>query len=87
MTQYNLEELKILNQVLLALFIVADFALGLFFFNNAFPWFALLGSGFGLAIIVLCWTGKKHLYFIVSLLVSSILFSLVYNWNTIFSLI
>jgi hypothetical protein len=82
-SQYNLEELKILNQVFLALFIVADFALGLFFYKNAFPWFALLGSGIGLAIIVLCWTGKKHTYFIASLLVCTVLFSLVYNWNAI----
>ncbi|MEI4769038.1 hypothetical protein WAX74_05105 [Psychrobacillus sp. FJAT-51614] len=83
MSQYNLEELKILNQVLFALFIVADFALLLFLKNNAFPWFALLGAGIGLAIIVLCWTGTKHLYFIASLLVCTILFSLVYNWHTI----
>ena len=83
MTQYNLEELKILNQVLLALFIVADLSLGLFFYNNEFPWFALLGSGIGLAIIVFCWTETKYMYFIASLLVCTILFSLVYNWHTI----
>ncbi|PZX03975.1 hypothetical protein C7437_105172 [Psychrobacillus insolitus] len=83
MTQYNLEEMKILNQMLLALFIVADFALFLFFTNNAFPWFALLGSGIGLSIIVLCWTGNKHTYFIASLLVFTALFSIVYNWQSI----
>lgn len=83
MTQYNLEELKILNQVLLALFIVADFALALFFYNSGFPWFALVGSGLGLAIIVLCWTGKQHLYFISSLIVFTVLFSIVYNWHSI----
>ncbi|WP_419960736.1 hypothetical protein [Psychrobacillus sp. BM2] len=83
MSQYNLEELKILNQVLFALFVVADFALFLFFKSNAFPWFALLGAGIGLAIIVLCWTGTKHMYFIASLLVCTFLFSLVYNWHTI----
>ena len=83
MTQYNLEELKILNQVLFALFIVADFALALFFYNSAFPWFALVGSGIGLAIIVLCWTGKQHLYFLSSLIVFTVLFSIVYNWHSI----
>lgn len=87
MSQYNLEELKILNQVLFALFIVADFALFLYFTSNTFPWFALLGAGIGLAIIVLCWTGTKHMYFIASLLVSSAVFSLVYNWTTIFSIV
>ena len=83
LTQYNLEEMKILNQMLLALFIVADFALFLFFTNNGFPWFALLGSGIGLSIIVLCWTGNKHTYFIASLLVFTTLFSIVYNWQSI----
>ena len=84
MTQYNLEELKMLNQVFLALFIVADFALYLFFVHDTFPWFALLGFGIGLAIIVLCWTGKKHMQFIASLLVFTMLFSIVYNWHSIF---
>ena len=84
MSQYNLEELNMLNQVLFALFIVADFALLLFFKNNTFPWFALLGSGIGLAIIVLCWTGKKYTYFIATLLVFTAVFSVIYNWQAIF---
>ena len=84
MSQYNLEELKLLNQVILALFIVADLALGLFFYNNEFPWFALIGSSIGLSIIVLCWTGKKYIYFIAFFLVYTILFSLVYNWHSFF---
>ncbi|WP_298473492.1 hypothetical protein [uncultured Psychrobacillus sp.] len=83
MTQYNLEELRLLNQVLFALFIVADFALFLFFYNSPFPWFALLGSGIGLAIIVLCWSGRKYIIFIASLLVFSALHTLVYNWSSI----
>ncbi|MFJ7825960.1 hypothetical protein [Psychrobacillus sp. NPDC096623] len=83
MTQYNLEELKMLNQLLFALFIVADFALALFFYNNTFPWFALAGAGIGLAIIVFCWTGKKYLFFIASLLVFTAMYSVVYNWHSI----
>ena len=83
MAEYNREELKLLNQVLLALFIVADFGLLLHFNNSPFPWFALLGSGIGLGIIVLCWTEKKYIYFISALLVFSIAFTVVYNWNGI----
>lgn len=83
MSQYNLEELKILNQVFLALFLVADFALFLHFNNSVFPWFALLGSGIGLSIIVLCWTGKKYTYFLSSLLVCTGIFSIVYNWHAV----
>jgi len=83
MTQYNIEELKLMNQVFLALFLVADFALFLYFANTTFPWFALAGAGVGLAIIVLCWSGKKYPYFIGSLLVATTLFSIVYNWQHI----
>ena len=83
MPQYNIEELKLMNQVFLALFLVADFALFLYFSNTAFPWFALAGAGVGLAIIVLCWSGKKYSYFIGSLLVATALFSVVYNWQHI----
>ena len=83
MPQYNIEELKLMNQVFLALFLVADFALFLYFSNTAFPWFALAGAGVGLAIIVLCWSGKKYSYFIGSLLVATTLFSVVYNWQHI----
>lgn len=81
MTQYNREELQMLNQCLFALFLVADFALLLFFKQSPYPWFALLGSGIGLAIIVLCWTGSKYILFIASLLVFSITHTLIYNWS------
>ena len=83
MTQYNLEELKMLNQFLFALFIVADFALALYFYNNSFPWFALLGAGIGLAIIVFCWTGKKYLLFISFLLAFTAIYSVIFNWSSI----
>ncbi|WP_419959842.1 hypothetical protein [Psychrobacillus sp. BM2] len=83
MTQYNLDELKLLNQFLFALFLVADFALFLHFGNTIFPWFALIGAAIGLSIIVACWTGKKYTFFIAALLVSTTLFSIVYNWQTI----
>ncbi|KQL35372.1 hypothetical protein [Psychrobacillus sp. FJAT-21963] len=83
MTQYNREELSLLNQVFFALFLVADFALFLYFYHTEFPWFALIGFGIGLFIIVLCWTGKKYTYFLASLLVCTGLFSLVYNWHAI----
>ncbi|WP_144513741.1 hypothetical protein [Bacillus sp. FJAT-22090] len=85
MTEYNKEELKMLNQVLFALFLVADFALFLHITNNEFPWFALLGSGIGLSIIVICWTEKKVTYFIGSLLAFTIVFSIIYNWHTLIS--
>lgn len=83
MSQYNIEELKLLNEVFFALFLVGDFTLFLHFHDSVFPWFALLGAGIGLSVIVLCWTGKKHTYFIASLLVATAVFSIVYNWQAI----
>ena len=72
-----------LNQCMLALFIVADFAFFLFLYQTPYPWFALLGSGIGIAIIVLCWTGRKYTLFIASMLVFSIAHTLFYKWNEI----
>ena len=83
MTQYNIEELKLLNQVLFALFIVADFALFINFTSTNFPWFALIGVGIGLSIIVACWTGRKYTGFIAALLLSTTLYSIVFNWQAI----
>ena len=84
MSNYNREELVLLNQILLALFLVADFALFLHFSNSSFPWFALLGAGIGLAIIVLCCAEKVQIYFIASLLVFTGFFLLIYNWHSLF---
>lgn len=84
MTKYNDEELRLINQLLLALFLVANFAYFLFLNNPVFPWFALAGAAIGLSIIVFCWTGTKYLIFNISLLLSAIVFSLAYNWGVIF---
>jgi len=86
MSQYGREELRMLNQVLLAVFIVTDYAYFLSLSNTAFPWFALAGASLGLAIIVLCWSGTKYLLFNVALLLLTALYLLVYNWGSIFSI-
>lgn len=84
MTKYNDEELRMLNQMLLGIFMVGDFAYFLFLNNAVFPWFALAGASLGLAIIVLCWSGTKYLLFTISLALSTVIFSLAYNWMVIF---
>ncbi|KQL34675.1 hypothetical protein [Psychrobacillus sp. FJAT-21963] len=63
MAQYHLEDENI-KLSLLGFMLVVDFALFFTFNNSVFPRFALLGSGIGLSIIVLCWTGKKYTYFL-----------------------
>lgn len=84
MTKYNEEEMRMINQLLLGIFIAADFGYFLLLNNSPFPWFALAGTGIGLIIIVSCWTGFKYWMFNLSLFLSTIIFSLVYNWHSIF---
>lgn len=84
MTEYHNEELRLINQMLLAIFLITDFAYFLFLKNSPFPWFALAGSAIGLATIVFCWSGNKYLIFNIMLLISAAVFSLAYNWSSIF---
>ncbi|WP_175557066.1 hypothetical protein [Planococcus glaciei] len=84
MTEYHNEELRLINQMLLAIFLITDFAYFLFLHNSPFPWFALAGTAIGLAIIVFCWSGTKYLLFNIMLLLSAAVFSLAYNWSSIF---
>lgn len=86
MSQYSINELKIINQVMFGLFIAADFAFFLHLTNSSFPWFSLLGAGIGLAIIVLCWSGKKFSFFVSSLLTSTVVFTIAFSWSAIFNL-
>lgn len=84
MTKYNDEELRLINQLLLGIFLVGDFAYFLSLNYAVFPWFALAGASVGLAIIVLCWTGTKYFMFNISLILTTIVFSLAFNWGVIF---
>ncbi|ALS74822.1 hypothetical protein PO902_04860 [Planococcus maritimus] len=85
MTKYNDEELRMINQVLLGIFIALDFSYFLSLFYSPFPWFALAGTGLGLAMIVFFWSGTKYWLFIFALLFSTALFSLSNNFHAIFS--
>jgi len=84
--QHNIEELKLLIQGMLGLFLAADFGFYLYLSHTHFPWFALLGAGIGLSIIVLCWSGRKYVLFIASLLVFTVVHTIYYNWNAIFNI-
>ncbi|TWT24820.1 hypothetical protein [Planomicrobium sp. CPCC 101110] len=83
MTQHSNEELRLINQLLLAIFLVTDFGYFLFLNHPVFPWFALAGSAVGLTIIVYCWSGTKYWLFNTILLLSTVVFSVVYNFNVI----
>ena len=83
MTKHSIEELKLINQMLLAIFLVTDFGYFLFLHNPVFPWFALAGAAVGLSIIVFCWTGTKYWLFNTILLLSTVVFSVVYNFTAL----
>ncbi|MFC4411403.1 hypothetical protein ACFOZY_13320 [Chungangia koreensis] len=85
MTEYVRGELRVMNQVFLAFFLIANFAFSLYLSNNDFPWFALVGAPVGLAIIVYCWSETKYMFFNTALLVSTLVYTVVYNWGSIFS--
>ncbi|MFS0635524.1 hypothetical protein AB1K84_06440 [Mesobacillus foraminis] len=85
MSDNTKSELRFLNQVLFALWLTADYAYLLHLTDGKFPWFALLGAPVGLAIILLCWLGKKYALFSFVLVASAVVFSIAFNWNAIFS--
>ena len=84
MTQHNIEELRLLNQLLLGIFLAADFFCYLAFIRNEAPGFALLGAAVGLALIVWCWTGARYLLFNLTLISIAFVFTLVLYWDTMF---
>ena len=63
MSQYNKEELNLVIQAVIPLFIVAGLVIFLISSSGGFAWFMLLGVSFGLSIIILTWIGKKSSYF------------------------
>jgi hypothetical protein len=79
-------EIKMFNEILLAIFVVSNYALFLQLSHAVFPWFALIGASIGLSIILLCWVGKRFLLFHTFLIAGTIIFSIAYNWGTLFGI-
>lgn len=84
MTQYNKEELKMMGQLLLGIFLVGGFSSYLFLNTSPFPWFALVGASLGLILIISCWTNAKYWFFSLTLLLTTFVFTIVYNWSSFF---
>lgn len=85
MQQYVREELQVLFQVFLGLFLVFGFSYFLSVTNEQFPWLNLIGSAVGLTIIVFLLSRKKYLAFLISLLAFSVIMSVIFNWYSIFN--
>lgn len=79
MTQYNREELSLILQVLAGITLTMGFAFAISAYNGAVPMFVLIGSAVGLAIIIGCWGGIKHLGFMVTIILISIVFAIYFN--------
>lgn len=78
MTQYNREELSLILQVLAGITITMGFAFALSAYYSVVPAFVLIGSAVGLAIIIGCWAGMKHLAFMVTIILTSIVFAIYF---------
>jgi len=85
MTQYNREELSLIFQVLAGITLTVGYAFTISVYNSFVPAFALIGSAVGLAIIIGCWIGIKHLGFMIAIIMTSIIFAMYFNFGAMFS--
>lgn len=56
MSQYYIEELKIMSQVFLPILLIGGLATSLIIFNDGYPWYTFIGAAIGLSIIIISWT-------------------------------
>ena len=75
MSQYYIEELKIMSQVFLPILLIGGLATSLIIFNDGYPWYTFIGAAIGLSIIIISWTEKRYTIFITSLLMCAIIYS------------
>lgn len=80
------EEIRMLNQVSLAIFLSVNFALFCSILRGEFPWLGFVCVLVGLSIILVCSTGKKWVLFNISLMFCTIVLLIVFNWSVLFSI-
>lgn len=85
MTQYNREELSNTFQALAGIFLIFGMAKTFLTFNGSVPGFAIIGAAVGLAIIVGCWVGRRHIHFMATMIVTSIVLAIYFNFGSLFS--
>lgn len=83
MTNHARYELSLLSEFLFSILLTACVAIYLYKSFETFPWLAFIGIPIGLAIMVLCWETKKYKWniFITGLILSSLIWSIVFNWS------
>ncbi|KGR74676.1 PGF-CTERM sorting domain-containing protein [Ureibacillus sinduriensis] len=80
MTQYNREELSLILQVLAGITLTMGLAFTLSIYSGLTPGFEMIIAAIGLAIIIGCWGGMKHLGFMVTVILAVILFAIYFNF-------
>ena len=75
MSQYNKEELNLVIQAVIPLFIVAGLVIFLISSSVGFAWFTLFGVSIGLSIIIFTWIGKKSSFFVASLFLVALVYT------------
>ena len=84
MTQYNREELSLIFQVLAGILITMGAAYALSVYYGAISGLALIIGAVGLAIIIGCWVGIKHIGFMVTIILGAIIFAFSFNFGAMF---
>lgn len=85
MTEHVKEEVRMLNQLLLAMFITINYALFCLTIREEFPWLSYACMPIGLSIILVCSTGKKWMLFNIWLIICGMVVNIVFNWTNLFS--
>ncbi|HWK22366.1 MAG TPA: hypothetical protein VNS08_04960 [Ureibacillus sp.] len=83
MTQYNREELSLVFQLLAGITFIMGIAFTLSAYFGEVSGIVLIGSAVGLAIIIGCWVGIKHLGFMLSIIMASIVFTTYFNFGAL----
>jgi F0F1-type ATP synthase assembly protein I len=85
MTSHIKSELSLLSELFFSILLTACIAIYLYKTFETFPWLPFIGIPIGLAIMVACWERKKHSWsmFITGLIISSIVWSIVFNWSSL----
>ncbi|CAM4078827.1 hypothetical protein [Lederbergia lenta] len=86
MSTYAKSELSLLSELFLAILLTACYGIFCFKSFQPFPWLSFIGAPIGLAIIIACWKMKspQWTFFIVGLLLNTVIWSIVFNWSSIF---
>ncbi|KGR79792.1 hypothetical protein [Ureibacillus manganicus] len=86
MNQHYKEELNLVLQALLGIFLTAIFAHVMFLTQSVFPWYSVFVFGFGLAIVVYLLLRKKSIVFVSFLILFTFVYSIAYNFGVLFPL-